>query len=865
MTKAILLCALLCSSFCVSAQTSLQRVNKQMELGAYDLAIPGYMEIIQNDPSHQEAMIQLALAHAQINEHFDAVKWFSKALAQGQLDAEHLLAYGHSLKAQERYVDAQQIYAMVTGEQAYIASHYLLSCDRARELAGASAVGQSTSLQINSRSADFSPVVHDDQLVYSSFRKDVKWNTQTAKSLANSAESSNHFVVDVNGLTERTMPSTPAVTQAYPQHSSPFSIAEDASLVVFAKNFYQQGVRQIDGSESGVGLYTASLSTAGDWTDIQPWSHNSSQYSNNYPHISADGTKITFASNRPGGYGNYDLYESVRTATGWSEPVNLGPAINTAGNEVTPQVDGGTLYFSSDWHFGLGGMDIFKAEKEGDEWMPVRNLGAAINSPLDDYSYTPLSADRSVYVSNRPGGYGAEDLYLYSSTDMPLAAVSTQQRLQARQSLSQVQTKPSVSGPAAGEVVTSTAVTSTAVMSSSSSSAGTSVTPIPRATAPTVTSRSSSNEPSATSRPQHLVQVLDKDIILIVQDKTGNRIKDARVDMSECGESGATTNEYGKATVSTSRDCKVSVSAPGYLRAIVKLADGYVNADGKKTVTLVRDTESNYSYSNTTSYGSTTVSSPNSASSTSIYDVVTSTTTTSPTTSSYTETATTSYADASQFYTVQVAAFDQYSSQLDNYTHLDVYGTVYSHDERGMTKIRIGKFVAREKAAQTLDRLKARGYADAFIVSSNGSDFRAVNTSTVGTQDYTSGSYSKPSASTTAASTHSSSATSTTMSHTSSTTSTPAYTSGTTTTTYSDGKVYKIRLAAYSDIKWFDTNKVSDLGTVEQWNSNEYTVMILGNLSSLQDAQQKLATVKSRGFNDARIVTDDNGILRYVK
>jgi len=815
-----------------------------MELGAYDLAIPGYMEIIQKDPSHQEAMIQLALAHAKINEHFDAVKWFSKALAQGSLDSEYLLAYGHSLKAQERYVDAKQIYAMVSGEQAYVASHYLLSCDRARELAGASSVGQSTSLQINSRSADFSPVVHNDQLVYSSFRKDVKWNTQNAKSLANSAESSNHFIVDVDALTELTMPSTPGVTQAYPQHSSPFSMASDAAVVVFAKNFYQQGVRQIDGSEAGVGLYTAKLSAAGDWIDIQPWSHNSSQYSNNYPHISEDGTKITFASNRPGGYGNYDIYQSVKTATGWSEPVNLGPAINTAGNEVTPHVVGDRVYFSSDWHFGLGGMDVFSVDKEGDEWLPVKNLGGAINSPLDDYSYAPITAERSVYVSNRSGGYGAEDLYLYSTTDLPLAAVTTKQRLEANQSLAQVRTKPSVSGPAAGEVVSTHTPASTTEVSANTTSL-----PIPSATSPTTTRTELTSQATTTTtvaRPSHLVQVIDKDITLIVQDKSGNRISAARVDMSECGETETQTNEYGKATVHTSRDCKVSVSAPGYLKAIVKLADGYVNADGKKTVTLVKDTESNYSYANTSTYNTPSSATSSTTTSTSIYDVAR---TSSPTSNVP--------VSASEFYTVQVAAFDKYSSQLKNYTHLDVYGTVYSHDEGGMTKIRIGKFVARDNASKTLERLKSRGYADAFIVSSIASDFRAVNTSTTGSQDYSSGSYDTPSSSTSTAYTRPATVE----------TSKPATTTTTTsyTTDYSDGKVYKIRLAAYSDVKWFDTSKVNDLGTIEQWNSNEYTVMILGQLSNLQDAQQKLATVKARGFTDARIVTDDNGMLRYVK
>lgn len=127
----------------------------------------------------------------------------------------------------------------------------------------------------------------------------------------------------------------------------------------------------------------------GEWTNLESFVHNSLDFSNGHPAISADGKTMYFSSDRPGGYGSTDLYMCSWNGTSWDAPVNLGPMINTPGREVMPQIGfDEKLYFSSDGHPGLGGLDIFSTSKNGSSWTMPQNLKTPINSSRDDFSFT---------------------------------------------------------------------------------------------------------------------------------------------------------------------------------------------------------------------------------------------------------------------------------------------------------------------------------------------------------------------------------------------------------------------------------------------------------------------------------------------
>lgn len=137
------------------------------------------------------------------------------------------------------------------------------------------------------------------------------------------------------------------------------------------------------------------------------------------PCMSSDGKTLYFASNRPGGYGKSDLWKSELSPGGiWSEPVNLGPAINTPGDENSPFLhpDGRTLYFSSDGHPGLGGLDLFvsRMDDEGN-WSTPQNLGFPINTYANEATLSVnAKGDTAYFSSDNLEGFGKKDIYSFA-------------------------------------------------------------------------------------------------------------------------------------------------------------------------------------------------------------------------------------------------------------------------------------------------------------------------------------------------------------------------------------------------------------------------------------------------------------------
>jgi tetratricopeptide (TPR) repeat protein len=149
---------------------------------------------------------------------------------------------------------------------------------------------------------------------------------------------------------------------------------------------------------------------------VEPFLYNNTECSVGHPALSPDGSVLIFVSDMPGGQGGADLYMCRDMGGRWGEPENLGPSINTALNEVFPFVGpDGTLYFASNGHPGLGGLDIQAAPRAADGTYPmVINVGAPVNGPKDDFGFLIDQAGRSGYfTSDRPGGVGDDDLYAF--------------------------------------------------------------------------------------------------------------------------------------------------------------------------------------------------------------------------------------------------------------------------------------------------------------------------------------------------------------------------------------------------------------------------------------------------------------------
>lgn len=168
------------------------------------------------------------------------------------------------------------------------------------------------------------------------------------------------------------------------------------------------------GVDAKVGIFESVL-VSGSWGRAVKLSIGTDSLMVAHPSVSRDGEKIYFVSNRPGGFGGNDIWMAKRVGEGkWSQPQNAGPQINTAGNEMFPFIrDNGELYFASDSHIGLGGLDIFRAIPiENNQWK-VENMGAPINSTGDDFaiSFYP-GEEKGLFTSNREGSRG-DDIYSF--------------------------------------------------------------------------------------------------------------------------------------------------------------------------------------------------------------------------------------------------------------------------------------------------------------------------------------------------------------------------------------------------------------------------------------------------------------------
>lgn len=167
--------------------------------------------------------------------------------------------------------------------------------------------------------------------------------------------------------------------------------------------------------DEGDGDFYVSTYDGKSWGEPVPVGGVNSPYRELSISMNGEGNKLYFSSNRPGGYGGFDIYVSTLDDFGrWGKPINLGPKINTSGDEDAPFIhaDGETLYFSSTGHLGMGGFDIFKSKYLREKWTTPINLAYPINTAQDDnYFVIAKNNEYGYYATAREDGLGGNDVY----------------------------------------------------------------------------------------------------------------------------------------------------------------------------------------------------------------------------------------------------------------------------------------------------------------------------------------------------------------------------------------------------------------------------------------------------------------------
>jgi len=263
--------------------------------------------------------------------------------------------------------------------------------------------------EINTPDLDFSPVLYGNGLIISSTRNHKQsqknWRKQKYSDLFFFGKEGDHFG-EAQPLSE--------VNDRFHDGTATFNQAGD--YMIFTKNNRKGKNKNLIHE---LQLYEAHL-IEGKWINIKSLSINSKKFGNCHPTLSADGKTLYFSSSRPNGFGGMDLYVSKKIDGDWSTPINLGSEVNSEGNEIFPHVYNNRLYFSSNGHSGVGGLDIFFVEKNKEEnmWLGLKNIGKPFNSPKDDFGFIIENENESGYLtSNRKGGKGEDDIYAWSKDE----------------------------------------------------------------------------------------------------------------------------------------------------------------------------------------------------------------------------------------------------------------------------------------------------------------------------------------------------------------------------------------------------------------------------------------------------------------
>ncbi|MFN3848458.1 MAG: carboxypeptidase regulatory-like domain-containing protein [Spirosomataceae bacterium] len=436
----------------------LKLANKHFDNLSYIEAIRTYEDYLrtakEGSPEMKEALTKLAYSYRKVQDSRNTERVYEELIKRYEkdLDSEIFLYYAQSLAANSKYRESQKAYSKYGEQQAADMRGRRFTVaymDNSRFFQDSAQYRVEYVHPLNSRQSDFSPMYYQGGLVFVSSRdesgaiKRVFMQNQTpfldlyffpdtselrkdnfiAMKQAGAIGGGNASFggsekLEASAAEEKPLSKIEQFSRTLNSkyHEGPVTFFKDYKKLIFTRNNYSKGRSRT--SSDGVNklkLYMAT-SNGKHWGNISELPFNSNEYSCGHPALSPDNTKLYFVSDMPGGYGGTDIYVVEYRDGQWSSPVNLGREINTEGNEMFPYMDeNGNMYFASDGHEGLGGLDIFYVEmKDGIPISDIQNLGAPVNSNKDDFGLiTDGQRSGGYFSSNRKRGYSDDNIYSF--------------------------------------------------------------------------------------------------------------------------------------------------------------------------------------------------------------------------------------------------------------------------------------------------------------------------------------------------------------------------------------------------------------------------------------------------------------------
>ncbi len=418
--------AVLAFAFSVSAQKNYLKdadiaYDNHQYFNAIELYKQAYTKVKKAD-AKAKILYRTGQSYHEINDLKGAETYYSKAIKAKYPDPIAILKLADVMKAQQKYPEAiveynnykKEMPSDVRGENG------VKSCELAQQWKDAKNTPETrlkveNMVLINSKESDFSPAYADKKyttLYFTSTR-------QGGQGVIDVTNGQNHSDIYETKLDKNGKWSTPA-----PLAATIVSKFNDASAFVSKKGDLMFFTRcgEAKGKQVKCQIYVAKKQGP-SWAEPELLPFNVDSVSFRHAVVSTDGNTLYFDSRLPGGYGGNDIWMTTYEGKGkdktWGQPVNLGPSINTVGDEGYPFIseDNKMLYFSSNYHLGMGGLDIFKAEKgaDGKFTKAPENLKYPMNSAGDDFGIVFEGKKvKGYFTSNREGGKGSDDIWAFN-------------------------------------------------------------------------------------------------------------------------------------------------------------------------------------------------------------------------------------------------------------------------------------------------------------------------------------------------------------------------------------------------------------------------------------------------------------------
>lgn len=398
----------------------LSEANKLYNKMAYYFAAEAYEDVLDRGVDSTHIAPNIADCYDKIENNEKAAAWYEHIERKSVLNSRQLLRYAMVLRqvrnydlSLQKFIEYETRYGATELTRRKIAEHYLV--ERYAQDDGRYEVTNQSNANTNSSDIGVAWFKEGQVFVSNATRSNYLAN-RTYDRMGNKFYGL--YIADV--LDDGTIKKPDRMKGNTKFHDGPAVYDPVNGVVYFTRSNYVGGKKKFDPSSTmRLKIFRAEISNKGKITNVQELEINSDLYSTGHPYISADGKTLFFSSDRPGGFGGSDIWKVSIDQNGETGlPINLGHTVNTSQNEMFPFIEheSNMLFFSSDGHTGLGGLDVFYGflNENRTAVSGVTNMGVPVNSEYDDFGLIiDKILEKGYFVSNRAGGLGDDDIYSF--------------------------------------------------------------------------------------------------------------------------------------------------------------------------------------------------------------------------------------------------------------------------------------------------------------------------------------------------------------------------------------------------------------------------------------------------------------------